>query len=113
MMFGIGKLTEETGELSEAMGAYPVIQLTGRIQQLLGKAIAFPVGNHPDGEGPIKRRLMDEIADTRAALSYFSLKNFNEEEIAYMEKRGQDKLNKFAKWGLTGVAYPTIEPKKG
>lgn len=110
MYFGIGKLTEETGELSEALAAYLTFQLVGRLQQLLGKAIAKPVGDHWDGKGPIRERLMEEIADVRAILLYFSYTNFTVEENYKMSGRVDEKLTKFNEWSLTGIPVDTIEP---
>lgn len=113
MHYGIGKLTEEAGELNEELGAFLIQRQTGRLQQLLGKAIAMPVGDHWDGKGPIRERLKSEIADLRAILLYFSEMNYTEEENALMVKRIGEKLEKFRKWGLTGVPEATIEPKRG
>ncbi len=85
---GIGKLIEEMGE----------------VQQLLGKAIAFPTRDHPDGKGNIHGRLPDELADLRAAITYFE-----EENSIYVDtKRYMDKLVQFQKWGLSGVVDETV-----
>lgn len=111
--WGIGKLTEESGELSEALAAWVIQRQTGRIQQLLGKAIARPVGDHWDGKGPIRERLMDELADTRAILLYFCKENFNAEENFDMSKRIDHKLALFLKWGLTGIPSDPLEPENG
>ena len=43
---GIAKLVEECGE----------------VLQLLGKAMAFPDGEHPDKKGPLNERLPIELA---------------------------------------------------
>lgn len=110
-MYGIGKLTEESGELSEALNAYMLLRLNGRLQQLLGKAIARPVGDHWDGKGTIKERLKDEIADLRAALLYFSKVNYDDEEQMQITERVSKKLDQFMKWGLTGI--PVVPVEKG
>ena len=82
---GIGKLIEECGELI----------------QVAGKAVPFPVGEHPDGKGAVCGRFVEEIADVYAALDYFRETNgLNEIEIAWRRKM---KLDKFKQWGLTGV----------
>ncbi len=44
---GIGKLGEEAGE----------------VNQLVGKAIAFPIGEHPDGKGPVRDRFIEELGE--------------------------------------------------
>jgi hypothetical protein len=94
---GVGKLIEEAGE----------------VFQLIGKAIAFPVGPHPDGLGPIRDRLPAELTDLSAALLYF----LEENKLVIDPEREDDKLAKFRRWGLPGVhdmqarAYSTPEVK--
>lgn len=80
---GIGKLAEECGE----------------VLQLLGKAIAFPTGDHPDGKGSIRERLPFELADLKAAIAYFEYVN----NLRVDTIREKEKFDKFIKWGLTGV----------
>lgn len=83
---GIGKLTEECGE----------------VLQLLGKLIPFPDGLHPDGKGNLDIRLADEIADLYAALDYFV--EFNDLPKGDIRMRRKQKLDRFERWGLTGIA---------
>lgn len=113
MYFGIGKLTEESGELSEALGAWVLQRQMGRINQLLGKAIAFPVGEHWDGKGTIHDRLKDELADARAILVYFCNMNFSPEEQVEMGKRIDEKIALFIKWGLTGIPDVPVNAEPG
>lgn len=80
---GIGKLTEECGE----------------VLQLLGKALAFPVGVHPDGMGTVRDRLPLELADLKAAIAYFERAN----DLPDLYARRAEKIGKFQKWGLPGV----------
>ena len=80
---GIGKLTEECGE----------------VLQLLGKAIAFPSGDHPDGKGSIRERLPVELADLKAAIEYFERVN----RLRIDTLRQAEKVERFTEWGLTGV----------
>jgi hypothetical protein len=80
---GIGKLTEECGE----------------VLQLLGKAIAFPSGDHPDGLGSMRERLPLELADLKAAIEYFERSN----KLRVDTFRQAEKVTLFEKWGLTGV----------
>ena len=80
---GIGKLTEECGE----------------VLQLLGKAVAFPSGDHPDGKGSIRDRLPAELADLKAAIEYFERVN----RLRIDTIRQAEKVEKFTEWGLTGV----------
>ncbi|MCE9567938.1 MAG: hypothetical protein K8U57_38550 [Planctomycetes bacterium] len=82
---GIGKLTEEAGE----------------VLQLIGKLIPFPDGEHPDGKENLRDRLTMELYDLRAAIHYFMETNqlWSEEG----EANYQEKLRKFNDWGLTGI----------
>lgn len=92
MWFGIGKLIEEIGELG----------------QIVGKLIPFPNGEHPDGKANLRERLVDEIADTRAALEYFAKANLSRDELVAIDSRAALKFAKFSEWGLTGIpATPT------
>lgn len=84
---GIGKLTEEMGELN----------------QLLGKAIAYPIGEHPDGKGQIYNRLPEELADVYAALDYFIETNYPLEYQTIIRDRTSIKHERFINWGLTGI----------
>lgn len=80
---GIGKLVEECGE----------------VLQLLGKTIAFPTGDHPDGKGTLRERLPEELSDLKAAIEYFEDQN----ELRVNVARTARKLALFQEWGLTGV----------
>lgn len=82
---GIGKLVEECGE----------------VMQLAGKAIPFPVGDHPDGKGPMAPRFEEELADLQAAMIYF--RHVNGLDAERMRLRVEEKVAKFHQWGLTGV----------
>lgn len=88
---GIGKLTEESGE----------------VLQLAGKIIAFPSGPHPDGAGDLGARIRDELADLLAAIDYFSNKNFSRKEVQQMLSRRKKKLRQFHEWELSGIAPET------
>lgn len=91
---GIAKLIEEQGE----------------VLQLLGKLIAYPVGEHPDGQGNLKDRLHDELADLQAAAEYFIQENnFNEIRIGV---RSYSKFRQFKKWALSGICL-LVDEKAG
>lgn len=96
MWFGIGKLTEEIGEL----------------QQVIGKLIPFPTGDHPDGGPPLRLRLIDELADVRAALTYFAGQNLTKEECSYLMERCGRKVLLFERWGLSGIPSQPVEKEK-
>lgn len=82
---GICKLVEEQGELL----------------QVIGKLMAFPDGQHPDGQGDLTQRLEDELADVGAALQYFIDQNKLDQVI--MLTRAKMKQALFENWQLTGV----------
>ena len=85
--YGIGKLIEECGE----------------VQQLLGKAIAYPEGPHPDKRGSIIDRLPEELADLQAAINYVIITNNLDSD--FINQRKRTKLDKFLSWGLSGIKH--------
>lgn len=79
-------------------GALKTLEECGELAQVLGKLLAFPDGEHPDGEGPLTTRLENEIADIRAATDYLiAVNRLDSERIALREK---DKLARFEDWHL-------------
>jgi hypothetical protein len=76
---GLAKLAEECGELI----------------QVIGKLMAYPDGDHPDGGPNLIVRLSDEIADVRAACTYVVLQSL---DSATIEPRVQFKLRRFLRW---------------
>lgn len=89
MFFGIAKAIEEPGEfLTE-----------------LGKLIAYPDGDHPDGEGHLYERVQNEGADAIAAITWFILRNpeFNNEAFLARIDR---KMIKYSGWAMAGVTNP-------
>lgn len=111
MYFGIGKLNEECGELSEIIGLTIMLKSVGRLEQLIGKTIPFPVEPHPDGNGELRMRLIEEMSDVQAAMFYFSQENFTEDERLAVHARWQEKVNMFQKWKLTGIPAQPVEKK--
>jgi NTP pyrophosphatase (non-canonical NTP hydrolase) len=78
---GLTKLIEECSELS----------------QIAAKKIAFlHTDFHPDGNGSMKDRLEDEIADVMAAAVFVASKLDLDPE--YIDKRCKRKLLQFAEW---------------
>lgn len=77
---GISKLIEECGEL----------------QQELGKFLTYGMGEHPDGKGPLKERIENEIADVLAACSLVRVKH--QLDGARINKRAADKIALFLEW---------------
>lgn len=83
---GVHKLQEEMGEL----------------QQVLGKLCTYPLNNHPDKED-WRKKLIEELADVTAALSYFTNVNLTLLEAEKIAARANVKFAKFNQWGLIGV----------
>lgn len=85
MWRGIAKLNEECGE----------------VIQLIGKLMAYPAGDHPDGKGHLKHRLEDELADLKAAIAVVMVKNNLDTVRIY--KRIEKKQALFATWIMAGI----------
>lgn len=52
-------------------GASKLIEECGELQQVLGKFLTYGMDvPHPDGKGPLRPRIEDEIADVLAACRY-------------------------------------------
>jgi len=82
---GLNKLIEETGELL----------------QVAGKKLAYyDTDEHPDGQGSLKERMEDEIADVLAIIEFvtqeFKLDNKK------INQRIQAKLNLYRAWHRDG-----------
>ena len=78
---GIAKLAEELGEL----------------QQVIGKVLAYPSGDHPDGAGALQERLRDELADVEAACAFVVETNPALDGAHVFWRRGI-KLERFRTW---------------
>jgi NTP pyrophosphatase (non-canonical NTP hydrolase) len=77
---GLAKLTEELGELG----------------QVVGKLLAYPEGDHPDGGRPLRDRLEDETADVIAACMFVI--ESHKLDGSYVHERVEKKLARFRKW---------------
>lgn len=81
---GANKLAEECNELCV----------------VLAKLAAYPDGNHPDGAGDLKERLIEEMGDVAAALRYFAEANdLDKGKLAGREHR---KVQTFRGWDMSG-----------
>ena len=92
-------MVKATNPIPRWKGVGKVVEEFGEVLQLVGKGIAFPTGDHPDGKGNILARLPEELADAKAAIQYFEEVN----GIKIDAKRVKMKLKRFHKWGLTGL----------
>ena len=88
-------------------GASKVLEEMGELQQVLGK-LQGTAGEvkHWDGTN-LQGRLVEEIADVRAALAFFQMKNFTERDMMDADRRCQEKLETFVRW------HEVQEPKGG
>jgi len=82
---GIAKLIEECGEL----------------QQVLGKFLTYGMGEHPDGKGPLDKRIEDEMADVLAAMRLVGVKH-QTIDLARINFRAEQKLKLFLDWDKRG-----------
>lgn len=81
---GLAKLTEECGELL----------------QIVGKIMAYPEQNdHPDGTTDMRKRLLEELGDVSACISFVTSAN----DLSYSElvDRIEYKIERFAHWHTT------------
>jgi NTP pyrophosphatase (non-canonical NTP hydrolase) len=78
---GLATLAEECGELL----------------QVIGKLIAFPDGDHPDGGRDLALRLQDELADVWAAV-YFTATEADGIDAREVSMRASAKLERFRGW---------------
>jgi NTP pyrophosphatase (non-canonical NTP hydrolase) len=78
---GIAKLIEECGEL----------------QQDLGKYLTYGMGEHPDGKGPLDKRIEDEMADVLAAMRLVIVKHEGL-DTARINFRADQKYKLFLEW---------------
>lgn len=83
---GTSKLLEEMGELSQVLG------------KLIG---SHGETAHYDGSD-LRERLVEEIGDLRAALSFFQEMNMTEEEKDRVGERIKKKITLFTKWHMEG-----------
>jgi hypothetical protein len=79
---GLSKLIEECGEL---------LQVAGKLMGTAGEV------DHWDGTN-LRDRLMDEIADVRAAIKFVDLMHWTGVERMAMHKREFEKLSLFCRW---------------
>lgn len=77
---GLAKLAEELGEL----------------QQVVGKMLAFPEGDHPDGGPPLLQRFEEEAGDVLAAIAFVGDKIGA--GIYNIDTRSFEKLAQFEEW---------------
>jgi hypothetical protein len=79
-------------------GASKVLEEMGELQQVLGKLLGTAGEvKHWDGTN-LQGRLVEEIADVRAALAFFQVKNFTERDIMDADRRCQRKFEIFMEW---------------
>jgi NTP pyrophosphatase (non-canonical NTP hydrolase) len=80
-----------------AGGLAKLIEETGELQQIAGKKLAYyDTDIHPDGQGSLKKRMEDEIADVMAIIA-FVIKSFDlDQEL--INQRVSTKLKRFEEW---------------
>lgn len=83
---GLAKLAEECGELL----------------QVVGKKLAYPEGDHPDGVGPLDERMQEEMADVMAAILFTA--NKLKLDVEAIGNRMETKIALFEKWDESGIS---------
>lgn len=79
--YGLSKLVEEAGE----------------VLQIAGKMLQYPdQEQHPDGLGPMRERLVDELADLAAAAQF--VMNKLQLDADRFNERAEEKSQLFASW---------------
>jgi len=100
-----------------AKGLVKLIEECGELTQVCGKKLAYYHGDtHPDGRGPLSKRMEEEMADVLAAMYVVTVAfDLNWGSIA---ERRATKIDTFAKWagdttkGLEGVDQPRPVPNR-
>lgn len=79
-------------------GTSKLLEEMGELQQVLGKLLgAGGEVNHWDGSN-LRERLVEEIADLKAAITFFQSENLTDEECAAVSRRSLEKMRLFEKW---------------
>lgn len=78
-------------------GTSKLIEEMGELQQVLGKLMASH-GDTAHWSGNLREKLVEEIGDVLAAVSFFRGMNLTVEESRLIEKRLQDKWMLFCEW---------------
>ena len=77
-------------------GTSKLIEEMGELQQVLGKLIQCPDTEHWDGN--LRAKLVEEIADARAAIWFFMDRNMTVREREAIDRRCNEKIRLFEKW---------------
>lgn len=82
-------------------GAWPGVSKTieemGELHQILGKLLGSR-GDTNHWSGDLREKLIEEIADVRAAIYFLMQYNFTSEEKLTIYARTNKKVNKFVEW---------------
>lgn len=89
-------------------GICKLVEEQGEVLQLLGKLMAYPSGEHPDGKGNLKDRLHEELGDLEAARQYFIVENDFDESV--IDHRTYSKFHQFKKWVMSGIRVEALRP---
>lgn len=79
-------------------GLLKVLEECGELQQVVGKLLAYPDGEHPDGAGPLGLRLEEELADVMAAAQFVVDANPRLLDAMQVEHRVAAKAARFWVW---------------
>lgn len=93
-----------TGAIGSSVhpGAMKVVEEAGETVQVLGKLLAFPDGNYPDGSD-LNADLIEELGDLKAAIDFYSENAGIENKVA---ERRRYKIRRFREWHDAEVMGP-------
>lgn len=77
-------------------GLYKLVEECGELQQVIGKILAYPTGDHPDGAGSLTSRLEEELADVQACCMFVIRKHNLDRE--FISNRKWKKISRYNKW---------------
>lgn len=85
-------------------GTSKLIEEMGELQQVLGKLIATAGDTKHWNVTNLRENLIEEIADVKAALNFFQLKNLSNASVEAIDQRAEEKLQLFRRWHNTPEA---------
>jgi NTP pyrophosphatase (non-canonical NTP hydrolase) len=106
-----------SGDFSIGSAVWPgtskVIEETGELLQVLGKLIAVG-GATEHWDGDLRKKLVEEASDVAAAVCFFVLANFTDDELHAYNDRMDVKFARFRAWHAnpTKPGAPTESPAK-
>lgn len=86
---------------AEWPGLLKLAEESGEVTQTVGKLLAYPRGDHPDGGPSLVERIQNEIADVLAAADFVIYANGLDNTVIHA--RYARKLAIFGRWHADGL----------